>query len=454
MRKIPLISFCIIVLVTVGAWTPNALAVVEICDNLIDDNDNGLIDCADPECDPPSIPPEGEFGDPTCSDGIDNDCDLLIDAQDPDCEPPESSIDLLKEVSVDGGATFFDANDGASAPVAVFGGGALYRLTVTNTGTSDLVNVVINDATLGIVDFLVGDLAAGETVVLTAGEIPQLDQPGRCQDPGDVTNIATVNGDSVDTGNPVMDSDPAVVRCEAVGEPAIDIRKQAEGPDSRTFPSGSDVSFEIVVTNTGAVDLENAVVTDSQVPDCERIIGYLATGDSVTYPCTAPNVTMSFENVACVTGEHNGVTVEDCDPSNVEVTPLNVYLDVKPESCPNPLNVKSKGLVPVAILGTEEFDVTLIDPSSLRLLGEVAPIRWDLEDVATPFNGVSCDDCLDCTELGPDGLDDLTVKFKAQEIIAVLGDVEDGECILLELTGETIDGIPISGTDIGLIINK
>jgi hypothetical protein len=37
--------------------------------------------------------------------------------------------------------------------------------------------------------------------------------------------------------------------------PAIDIRKQAEGPDSRTINRGDDVTFEIAVTNTGDVDL-------------------------------------------------------------------------------------------------------------------------------------------------------------------------------------------------------
>jgi hypothetical protein len=129
--------------------------------------------------------------------------------------PAEEAIQLLKEVSVDGGVTFFDANDGASAPVSTLGGGALYRLTVTTTGTSDFINVVVNDAELGIVDFPVGDLAAGQTRVLTSGEIPELDQPGRCQIPGDVTNIATVEAVSVATGNPFSDDDPAVVVCEA-----------------------------------------------------------------------------------------------------------------------------------------------------------------------------------------------------------------------------------------------
>ncbi len=115
--------------------------------------------------------------------------------------PP--NIEIVKEVSVDGGVTFFDANDSASAPATAVGGGALYRLTVTNTGAERPRRTWSSTTpTLGIVDFLVGDLAAGQTVVLTSGEIPQLEQPGRCQDPGDVTNIATVDGESVDTGNP------------------------------------------------------------------------------------------------------------------------------------------------------------------------------------------------------------------------------------------------------------
>ena len=34
-----------------------------------------------------------------------------------------------------------------------------------------------------------------------------------------------------------------------------------------------------------------------------------------------------------------------------------VPIDIKPQSCPNPLNVNSKGVLPVAILGTDTFDV-------------------------------------------------------------------------------------------------
>ena len=70
---------------------------------------------------------------------------------------------------------------GALAPATGIGADATYRLTVTNTGDADLVNVVVNDAELGIVNFPVGDLPAGQTVVLTSSQIPALAQPGRCQ---------------------------------------------------------------------------------------------------------------------------------------------------------------------------------------------------------------------------------------------------------------------------------
>lgn len=127
--------------------------------------------------------------------------------------PAVPDIKIVKEVSVDGGMTYDDANNPASAPTTWIGGDALYRLTVENTGQVDLEDVVINDAELEIENYFVGNLAAGEEEVLTSNEIPQLNQPGRCQEPGDVTNIATVSGDPVVGGDPVTDSDPAVVRC-------------------------------------------------------------------------------------------------------------------------------------------------------------------------------------------------------------------------------------------------
>jgi hypothetical protein len=130
-------------------------------------------------------------------------------------------------------------------------------------------------------------------------------------------------------------------------------------------------------------------------------------------------------------------------------------VDIKPSSCPNPLNVKSKGVLPVAILGFEGFDVTQVDPDTVELEG-VSPLRWALEHVATPiepFTGK--EDCnLECTEDEPDGYLDLTLKFDTQEVVAALGDVEDGDCLVLHLTGNLSDGGAIVGEDVMVILKK
>ena len=58
-------------------------------------------------------------------------------------------------------------------------------------------------------------------------------------------------------------------------------------------------------------------------------------------------------------------------------------IDIKPGSCPNALNIDSMGILTVAVLGTEDFDATTVDPASIRLQG-VAPIRSSVEDLASP----------------------------------------------------------------------
>jgi len=143
-----------------------------------------------------------------------------------------------------------------------------------------------------------------------------------------------------------------------------------------------------------------------------------------------------------------------------QLEPVVVAIDIKPGSCPNPLNVKSQGVLPVAILGTESFDVTQVDPATVKLEG-VAPLRWAIEDVATPS--------VECNTFGPDGYLDLTLKFDTQEILVklklstsdligeseiVLSDLEDGESLMLTLTGYLYDGTPILGEDTVLIIKK
>jgi hypothetical protein len=127
---------------------------------------------------------------------------------------------------------------------------------------------------------------------------------------------------------------------------------------------------------------------------------------------------------------------------------IEIEVDIKPTSCPNPLNVNSRGVLPVAILGTAEFDVTMVDVATLSLVG-IGPIRSGYEDVATPL----IDSC-DCTTDGPDGLLDLTLKFNAQEIIAALGDLYDGDELELQLTGQFLDGTNFFGFDCVIVVGN
>ena len=138
-------------------------------------------------------------------------------------------------------------------------------------------------------------------------------------------------------------------------------------------------------------------------------------------------------------------------------------VDIKPGSCPNPFNRKSHGVLPVALLGTAETDLTQIDVSSIRLSrvdgigGEVAPNEGPpgphtvFEDVGTPFAGEPCD----CDSLGGDGIDDLSMKFRSDDVVEMLelNANSNGDEVELKLTGTLLNGIPMTfGSDCILIV--
>jgi len=189
----------------------------------------------------------------------------------------------------------------------------------------------------------------------------------------------------------------------------------------------------------------------------------------ITVPMGTPAGTYEFYISAIGDGASYGDQLVTITVIETEV----VAFDIKPTSCPNPLNTKghkdtfakisddtpwtdildnSKGpVLPVAILGTADIDVRDIDPASLTLLGE-PPVRWAYEDVAAPV-GEDAEPC-ECTTAGPDGFEDLTVKFDKTAIVAALGVTYDGQVIPLTINGEMFDGVPIEGMDCVVIRGK
>jgi hypothetical protein len=153
------------------------------------------------------------------------------------------------------------------------------------------------------------------------------------------------------------------------------------------------------------------------------------------------------------------LTLEKAVPSFEVPMPV----DVHPGSCPNPINLGKKGVVPVAIAGTEDLDVSQIDPASVRLYYDdaayaVSPLRWAYEDVTTPFEPyLDKVTAYDCNTYGPDGYYDLTLKFDAQEVAALLAGTNDGDIVLLHLTANLLEeygGTPLVGADVIKILNK
>jgi hypothetical protein len=140
----------------------------------------------------------------------------------------------------------------------------------------------------------------------------------------------------------------------------------------------------------------------------------------------------------------------------VAVPMITVSIDIKPGSWPNPLNKGSKGVISVAICGTEDFDVMTIDPGKVTMYNEisesgVASLRWSYEDVATPYEDETPDDP-DGHEETADGYIDLVFKFDTQEVVEMLGlcDYADWMFVKLFLKGNLFDeegGTPIEGFD-------
>ena len=104
-------------------------------------------------------------------------------------------------------------------------------------------------------------------------------------------------------------------------------------------------------------------------------------------------------------------------------------IDIKPGSCPNSINLKSKGLIPVAILSSPAFDATTIDPDTVLFAG-ASPVRWTIEDV------------------DGDGDMDLLFHFKTQELDL------DEDSIEATLTGLTYGKNSIQATDTVNIVPK
>ncbi len=213
--------------------------------------------------------------------------------------------------------------------------------------------------------------------------------------------FANVDGSQTEFGTIVITVDEGdVVVVGGTARPTIKVTN----PTDQEIICGNKVTVEGTVTDD--VGIASITINDADV-------AFVSTGN----PNDPNEVEFSYELSLPVIGD-NPITiiVTDLDETEPVILSMTVIreecgseivecaVDIKPGSCPNPLNVNSKGVLPVAILGTDDLDVTTIDLNTIRLMG-VAPVRSDYEDVGTPYYPlIGKEDKLDCHEEGGDGI--------------------------------------------------
>jgi hypothetical protein len=118
--------------------------------------------------------------------------------------------------------------------------------------------------------------------------------------------------------------------------------------------------------------------------------------------------------------------------------PVRAGFDLMAGRCPPPFNVKKRGALPAAILGTADFDVRDIDMATVRLEGAVPVAAGRPVDFRTAGELEDCG----CNEHGPDGFDDVRLRFMAGDVVDGMTPGSPGDIVTLTLTGELTDGTP------------
>lgn len=241
----------------------------------------------------------GEYTNRVTATGVDSEGATVTDEDDSHHFGVVRVIELRKLVNGDDA----DTAPGLEIPV---GEPVVMTFEVTNPGNVPLLDVELTDDLGHVPTFTGGDVDGDDE--LDPGEVWTYEVVLGPAVPGRYDNVGTVTAtDGLE--NAVTDTDAAFAGTAEIAGAGLAILKEAV----RTrVARGGMAEFRITVTNTGDVDLTGVTVSDPQVPACDRVIGDLPVGGSVTYTCSV-RLGRTMVNVATVTGDgvEGAVSAED-----------------------------------------------------------------------------------------------------------------------------------------------
>jgi hypothetical protein len=200
---------------------------------------------------------------------------------------------------------------------------------------------------------------------------------------------------------------------------------------------GDPVSSEYVSSRNLFSDAGCQVVTATDLTHTDPLLLPLDTngGPTPSHALAPASPAIDAGGDDCLGTDQRGVArpqdgdgdgVAKCDIGAYEFDFLTIGIDIKPDGFPNSINPYSRGVIPVAILGSDTFDVADVDVTTLAFGpggAAIAHLNGHLQDVNS------------------DGIMDLMLHFRTQDSGITCGDES------ATLTGETLDGQPIEGTD-------
>lgn len=263
---------------------------------------------------------------------------------------------------------------------------------------------------------------------LLSGETPlPFDVPQFDASLGSLTSVKISAKSTLDYNSFVLNFGPA-------GNVTVDynVALNLYRPDASTIVSGSVSKQEqtFVDSFADAVILGTAESTTESTLTGAADLGLFTGAGNVSLVLGGNGTTVVSNpfNFMVMSDLHLAAEVTVTYEYEVVSTTKEVVVDVQPSS----VNLKSQGVLPVAILSTADFAVTDVDVSTVllgdpALMGTVAPLRSSVEDV----NG--------------DGLPDLILHFSTPQLVSsgAVG-VSSTE---LALNGSTKSGGSITGKD-------